>query len=237
MTRNLVLSGGPQHDFDATTAVLVELGREVGLTATVVTEPPEFFAELGRAGRGEIPPWDLVTVNALRWRMDADRYAHLRDRFAFSLGPADAAALVHHVGGGGGLVVMHTGVICFDAEPTWHELAGASWNWEHSSHPPLADFEVTVTEAGRRHPLTIGVEPFCIRDELYGTLDVVDDLVPLLTGECDGREHPLLWAREFGDGRVVTDVLGHGTASLAHPAHGAVIGRAFSWARRGGSEP
>jgi hypothetical protein len=134
---NLVLSGGPGHDFDATTAVLVDLSGEVGLTPVVVTEPSTLFTALRGAERGETAPWDVVTVNALRWRMETGRYAHLRDSLGFALSCTDADALARHVSGGGGLVVLHTGVICFDAEPTWHRLVGASWNCErHRGRPP-----------------------------------------------------------------------------------------------------
>ena len=231
MNSNLVLSGGPGHDFDATTAVLVELGGEIGLTSVVVTEPSEFFAAL-RDASGETAPWDVVTVNALRWRMETGRYAHLRDSLGFELSRADADTLARHVSGGGGLVVLHTGVICFDAEPTWHRLVGASWNWARSSHPPVAEVTVSVTEAGLHHPLTVGVESFSVCDEIYGDLDTVGDIVPLLRATHHGREDPVLWARTFGEGRIVTDVLGHGTASMINPAHRTVLSRALSWARR-----
>jgi len=229
---NLVLSGGPGHDFGATTSVVVELSGEVGLTAVVVTEPSEFFTALRGTERGETAPWDVVTVNALRWQMETGRYAHLRDSLGFELSCADAEALARHVSGGGGLVVLHTGVLCFDADPTWHRLVGASWNWERSSHPPVADVEVTVTEAGLHHPLTAGVQSFCVRDEIYGDLDMVDDLVPLLRATHRGRDHPLLWTRTFGEGRVVTDVLGHGAESMDQPVHRTVLSRALSWSRR-----
>jgi len=230
---NLMLSGGPGHDFDATTSELGALSADIGLDPTVVTEPVEFFTALRRAEEREIPPWDLVTVNALRWRMETGQYTDQRDRLGFELRSADAGLLAAHVTGGGGLLVLHTGVICFDAEPTWHELVGASWNWDSSSHPPVADVDVAVTAAGRDHPVTEGVAPFRVRDELYLHLDTVDDLVPLLTASHLGQEQPLLWARPFGEGRVVTDVLGHGAESTTHPAHRAVLRRAMSWSRRG----
>jgi hypothetical protein len=91
---------------------------------------------------------------------------------------------------------------------------------------------VSVTEAGLHHPLTAGVESFSVRDEIYGDLDTVDDLVPLLSAPHGDGEHPLLWARTFGEGRVVTDLLGHGTESMTNPAHRTVLRRALSWARR-----
>lgn len=224
----LVLSGGPGHDFATTTGVLVEVLAEAGLEASVVTEPAQAVAAL-RAGS---PPVDLLVVNALRWRMDVERYAHLRDELAVVLTDDDAAVIDAHVRGGGGLLALHTAVICFDAHPIWRELLGASWDWERSGHGPVGPVSVRPTEAGSTHPVTAGAAPFRVDDELYRDLDLVPGVTPLLTGADDGPAAPVLWARQLGRGRVVTDVLGHGAASLAHPDHRALLARAATWARR-----
>jgi type 1 glutamine amidotransferase len=232
MKRTLVLSGGPGHDFESTTSVIAELSVDAGFDCEVVTEPSELFARLHWAEGGEVEPWDLVTVNALRWRMDTGRYAHLREALAVELEALDAEVLLRHVVGGGGLLVLHTGVICFDAQPTWHRLVGASWSWERSSHPPAAEVDVTVTDAGRRHPVTAGLESFRVHDEVYGFLDEVADLEPLLTSTHGGTTHPLVWARVHGAGRVLTDVLGHSSESMTQPSHRALLARALSWTCR-----
>jgi len=226
VTTNLLLSGGPTHDLAATSARVAELLADEGIESVVVDDPHEAIELLIDPGA----TWDLVTVNALRWRMEADRYAHLRDAWAFELRDDEAEALQRHVRGGGGLLALHTAVVCFDAQPAWHNTVGASWDWNRSSHPPVAEIEVVVTDAGRHHPLTAGLEPFTIVDEAYGFLDESPDLVPLLTAEHGGRAHPLLWARHVGDGRVVADLLGHDETSLHHPTHAEILRRAARWA-------
>ena len=230
MKRNLVLSGGPGHDFAATTAALVALLDQVGFDSEVVTEPVDAFAALRAAQRGERPPYDLVTVDALRWAMEVERYAHLREDLGVVLDDAEAALLSDHVHAGGGLLALHTAVICFDAHPVWRALLGAAWDWTASSHGPEGPVAVTTTAAGRTHPITSGVTPFEVTDELYRGLDLVEGLVPLLTGNDRGVPTPVLWTREVGQGRVVTDLLGHGPASLEDPNHRAVIVRAATWA-------
>jgi type 1 glutamine amidotransferase len=86
-----------------------------------------------------------------------------------------------------------------------------------------------VTAAGQDHPVTRGEEGFVIHDEVYGFLDEVDGLEPLLVSAHGGRTHPLLWARSVGAGRVVTDLLGHDPASFAHPVHRRLLARAAAW--------
>lgn len=233
MIRHLLLSGGPAHAFTDTSAMLAALLTDHGIVTTIVTEPADAVARLREAEDGVGDTVGLLTVNALRWRMTQDRYAAERAEHAMALDPADLAVVDRYVRGGGGLLALHTAVICFDGDPVWHALCGASWRWERSSHPPAGPVHVEVTEAGRSHELTRGAADFVIEDEAYGFLDEDDDLDPLLMTEHGGRTHPLLWARTVGDGRVVTDLLGHGPASFEHRTHRTILARAAAWATGG----
>lgn len=223
-----MLSGGPTHAFAASSAQLCALLSAEGIDSSVDDDLHRGFGRL-------LDPdlaWDMVTVNALRWTMGADRYRHLRAEWAFVLSPEEADAMVAHVRGGGGLLALHTAVICFDTQPAWPETVGASWDWDRSSHPPLGEIRVTVTDAGRAHPVTAGLESFSIVDEAYGFLREEPDIAPLLTADHGGRDHPVLWARPVGAGRVVTDLLGHDAASLTHPTHAEILRRSARWVVR-----
>lgn len=230
MIRHLVLSGGPAHPFDATTSSLSDLANAAGFETEVVTEPTEAIAALRAAEAGEARPVALVTVNALRWRMTQRHYADRRRDLAVDLPPDDLAVIDRFVRRGGGLLAVHTAVICFDADPVWHALCGASWRWDRSTHPPLGPVEVEVTDVGRDHALTEGLAPFVVEDEAYRDLDEIPGLQPLLSTTHQGHRVPLLWARNVGAGRVVTDLLGHGPASVTHPSHRIVLDRAVAWA-------
>ena len=231
MATNLVISGGPGHDFDATSAALVDLFAHEGVTSTVFDDPHAAFAELASAPH----TWDVVTVNGLHWDMAAARYAPLRDRWAFSLSDHEAATIEHHVRSGGGLLACHTAAICFDANPRWAACIGATWNWDRSSHPPQGPALVSPTTAGHDHPLTSGIGAFTTVDEIYGFLDHDHDLVPLLTSAHGGAHHPMLWTRTVGRGRVVTDLLGHDLAAMAHPEHREILRRAARWLTASGA--
>lgn len=225
MATNLVITGGPGHDFESTTGSLVDLLAEAGIASTVFGAPRAALAAL----RSHPDRWDLVTVNALWWRMDADRYASAREQWAFLPEPGEVEAIEAHVRGGGGLLACHGAVICFDGHPSWHRCTGASWAWDRSSHPPLGRAEVEVTAVGRIHPITQGTDPFSTIDEVYGFLAVEPDVEPLLTSAHGGVDHPLLWARTLDQGRVVTDLLGHDARGMDHPDHRAILHRAARW--------
>ena len=220
-----MISGGPLHDFDATSAALADLLADAAVESTVFDDPHEALVALAQ----HPDSWDLVTVNCLHWPMGSERHAHLRDRWAFTLTDSEAEAIGRHVRTGGGLLASHTAAICFDGDPRWAATIGATWNWDRSSHPPQGPALISVTAAGRIHPLTAGVADFTIVDEIYGFLDQEPDLDALLTSTHGGTVHPVLWARTVGRGRVVTDLLGHDTAAMTQPDHGEILRRAAHW--------
>ena len=237
MTANLLLRGGPGHDFEGTSAVVVDALAEVGIATDVVDDPDEAVARLAAAEVGHASPIDLFTVDALRWSMRQARYdgpggEEVRRLHAYRLPDEGAGTIDRFVRSGGGVLALHTAVICFDADPRWHALCGAVWRWGESVHPPVGPAAVRVTPAGRAHPVTAGVDDFEVVDEVYGFLDEVADLEPLLTSFHGGRHHPVVWAREVGDGRVATDLLGHDPASFEHPTHRRIVQQAAAWACR-----
>jgi uncharacterized protein len=218
--RNVILSGGVAHDFPATSAALADVLGEVGFRSRVREDLESVLADLDGVG--------LVTVNLLRWRMETGRYAHLRGRWGLSLGEAAREALRAHVEGGGGLLAMHSAPICFDDWPQWEHLLGGAWIWGRSCHPPLGPVRVSVRTGA--HPIVAGIGDFALTDEVYGFLRLRGDVVPLMTSPHGGADHPLLWAREVGRGRVVYDALGHHPESYDCPEHRAIVQRAAHWA-------
>jgi uncharacterized protein len=229
MSRNLLLSGGPLHDFDSAGDRLGEMFASESIDTVRVDHPDAAFQHLRAARAGEVDPFDMVTVAALYWRMELARHADLRDRWGYAVRGEDLALLDDFVRGGGGLLALHTAVICFDGDPTWRRLCGAAWDWSRSLHPPLGPAEIRVTPAGRTGEIVGDIDDFVIDDEVYGFLadDGIDSA--LLTSRHSDCDHPVLWARRVGSGRVVTDLLGHGAASLEHRAHQRILRRAAAW--------
>lgn len=221
----VIVSGGVAHDFPATSAELVRVLAEAGLGATVEADVESVLRGLRPAGEQR----PLVVLNLLRWTMQVERYAHLRDEWSISLSEDARAGLLEHVRSGGGLLAMHGASICFDDWPEWRDLLGGVWRWDRSSHPPLAG-AVRVTVTTDRHPIVAGVGDFDVVDEVYGFLDRTDDVVGLMSSPHGDTEHPLLWARAVGAGRVVYDALGHHVPSYEVPEHRRIVQRAARWA-------
>ena len=222
--RNLILTGGLRHDFEGNTEAVIELLSDIGITSEHTDDIDAGIERLATE------TFDLVTVMALRWRMEGNqKYASLRDQYGYSMPPACRATLVDFIRRGGGLFGLHTACICFDDWAEWRDVLGGAWIWGQSFHPPLGPVSVSHTE--QSHALTADLPAFDAVDEVYAGLDLASDTVPLLSACADdGTEAPVLWARQLDQGRVVFDALGHDRNSLQHDTHGRLIRRCAAWA-------
>jgi uncharacterized protein len=216
----LILSGGVAHDFPALNAEVSGLLAEQGVTATVTEDFEGVRSELDGA--------DLLVVNMLRWTTLGERYPEHGERWTLSPSAAARAAITDFVGSGGPLLALHAATICFDDWPEWRSIVGGRWVWGTSGHPPYD--RITVTVHPDRHPVVAGCpDTFSLDDEVYGFLDLADDVVPLAEASHSGATHPLVWARTFGAGRVVHDALGHAPSSYAVPEHRLIVAQAVRW--------
>ena len=217
----VVLSGGVTHDFPALNAEVSAVLGEVGFAVTVREDVLEAMRDLDGV--------DLLVVDMLRWRMDVERYRDRRAEFGIEVDVATQEHVEAWVRGGGALLALHAASICFDDWPGWRDLVGARWDWDTSHHPPLGPVEVTVHP--ERHPVVAGLpSSFSVEDEVYGFLDEADDVVPLATAPHSGRDHPLVWARTVGAGRVVHDTLGHHVPTYRDAVQRRIVQRGALWA-------
>ncbi|WP_334075252.1 MULTISPECIES: ThuA domain-containing protein [Paenibacillus] len=149
-------------------------------------------------------------------------YADRWDRPATS---EQTAGLVSFVAGGGGLLVLHSG-ISLQARPEAAQMIGARF----TGHPPYRELEFKV--ASPSHPVMEGIIPFTMEEEPYRfEFDPFSDHEILLTYRDDeGGDWPAAWARRFGLGRIVFLMPGHHLASFQHSGYGKLIRNAADWA-------
>jgi type 1 glutamine amidotransferase len=224
MPSNVVLSGGHTHPFATAAPALAALLAEHGIDSIVEMDPEAAIAKVAETRPA------LLTVYALRWTMQQGaKYAPYREQWGFSLSEGARAEVEAHLARGGGLLALHTAIICFDDWPGWADILGGRWVWGQSSHPPYGRVEVRPDEPD--HPLVAGLPAFSLDDEAYGDLDLRPGLQPLMHVRPAGGDcQPALWTRMFGNGRVVVDTLGHDAGAFAHPVHRRIVARAALWA-------
>nr|WSZ19626.1 ThuA domain-containing protein [Streptomyces canus] len=101
-------------------------------------------------------------------------------------------------------------------------------------------YTVTITELGREHPVTAGIEDFELHTEQYWVLH--DDLIDVLATTTHPAQpwqpwhrpvtSPAVWTRQWGAGRVVVTTPGHNLDVLENPHVRTVIERGMLWATR-----
>ena len=218
--RNLIITGGINHPFDASAEALAQVLRDADIDSQITQDIDAGLDVVARRDH------QLVTLYALRWRMlDDAKYAPYRDRWAYEIDAAGRRALEQHLARGGGLLGLHTASLCFDTWQEWRDVLGAAWRWGVSFHPPLGP--LTVQPDASPHVITDALRSFSLTDEIYHNLDAAADAQPLLWG----GGQPLAWARE-ATGRVVYDALGHDRQSIEQPDHARFLRRAALWVLR-----
>jgi type 1 glutamine amidotransferase len=183
---------GKWHDHAATSQRIAEILGQIGIDSRIRGTRPRTF--------GSLDGVDLVVLNAARGVP----------------GPEDAtddewapawATFRDYVARGGPLLVIHLALAAFGTRPEWIARIGGAWVEGTSMHPPIGDNRIHVRADA--HPIVAGLTDFDVHDEMYSYLTLDPAAVVLATHHYDERDHPLAWAVDGGNGRVVYDALGH----------------------------
>lgn len=216
--RALILSGSgryadPWHPFAETSARLADILRDQGLEVEISGDVDARMAAL----TADDP--DLLVLNlgdpAHTGTPDPDAEARGR------------AGLLAHLGRGRPLLASHVTSTSLRGVPEWEAILGGVWVRDTTFHP---DYGVaTILVHPERDAIVAGLDDFTVHDERYTDLRVDPSVVALASHEHDGREHPLMWARRYGDAKVFYDALGHDAASYDAPTHREILARATRW--------
>lgn len=136
--------------------------------------------------------------------------------------PEQIQALVQAVEQGTGYVGLHAATATFRDSEEHTRLIGGSF----ARHPPIKSF--TVERLAADHPVTAGVAPFTIEDELYHLTAVAPDIRVLAWAE----EQPMVYVRQHGAGRVCYIAPGHDHRTLGCAAFAQLVWQAIDWAAR-----
>ena len=221
MTSQVQLVGGcpaPYHRLEPAAPPIVAALAEIGLSCQVsgITHPDGGDAFTGDYSALSRPALDACQALVL--------YTTGRDRFG-----ADPAAIRDWVREGGALVGIHNATDSFTDDADFVRLWGARFR----THP--AQLPIALEYVDTDHPITRGLAPFTVVDELYLFADFDPARVHLLAQTRsfdDDGPVPLCWTREEGDGRVFYLSLGHNPETLADPSWRALFQRGVRWAMK-----
>ena len=138
---------------------------------------------------------------------------------------------------GGGLVVIHDGVVAGDEHDWAKKVQGGSWRWDGEKKTKWLEGEVGVYFVDNDHPITRGISNFDWKDEVYNQLDMSPDVHVLATSFVDVFNiWPQLWTYEktWEGGtqpyRAFVSIPGHEWTSFQAPQYRAILLRGIAWA-------
>ena len=164
------------------------------------------------------------------------------------------SGLIAAVTAGTGLAGWHGGIAdSFRNSSDYLHLIGGQFATHPSREPSQTvgaqednylPYRVELTDLGRSHPITAGLDDFDLETEQYWVLH--DDLIDVLATTTHPTRpwhpwhrpvvSPVVWTRDWGRGRIVVATPGHSVDVLQHPSVRTIIERGMLWASRTASE-
>ena len=214
-SRVLLITGidYPGHLWRQTAPVLrAQLEKDPRLAVTVV-EDPSFLDSAA------LTNYATVVLHFQNWETPGP-------------GPAARENLRRYVERGGGLVLTHFACGAWYGEwPEFKNLAGRAWFGPNGGrqHDPHGSFTVHICDAN--HPVTSGVKDFETTDELYTCLEGDAPIQVLATAKSkvDGKDYPMAFVLNYGQGRVFHTPLGHDTRAFGVDGVGELLRRGTAW--------
>jgi type 1 glutamine amidotransferase len=161
------------------------------------------------------------------------------------------AGLIAAVRSGTGMVGWHGGIAdSYRNSADYLQLIGGQFAHHAAVHPPeqqkgeqednYQEYTTEITELGRSHPVTAGVDDFTLTSEQYWVLsDEYNEVLATTTQakrEWDAWDRPVtfpaVWTRHWGDGHIVVSTAGHRLEIVQDPSVRRIIEQGMLWAAR-----
>ena len=202
------------HKWEESAKLNQAILRESGRFEVEISADKEVFAS------DELSDYDVLVLNYGFWK-EAD--------------PSDKAkeGLLSYVKDGGNIVALHFACSSFQEWKAYGELLGRTWVKGVGGHGPYGEFTVNIKAAD--HPVTKGLKDFTTEDELYAKLsgDAEIEVLATADSEWSGKTEPIVFAKTYGKGRVLQNVLGHGIDSKRNENYQQLLVRCVEWAATG----
>ena len=141
------------------------------------------------------------------------------------MGPAQEKGLLEFVRGGGGFIGIHSATDSFRGNRAYIEMIGG----EFRTHPHHHEFPISIVN--REHYLTVRMPDFSIYDEMYHLQNFDPEVCTVLAETVwQGERMPMVYVKDYGQGRIVYLANGHTQESWDHPEFRKLLLRSLRWA-------
>jgi type 1 glutamine amidotransferase len=144
------------------------------------------------------------------------------------IGQEQLRTLLDTVHAGCGIAGCHGGMSdAFRSEVEYQHMVGGQW----VAHPGNDGVRYEVNLNGADDPLTAGIGDFEVSSEKY-YMHIDPAITVHATTDFDSVKMPVVWTKNWGEGRVYHNTLGHQANIVEMPQVLELMRRGFLWAAR-----
>ena len=137
------------------------------------------------------------------------------------------------------MIFLHHSLVSYQNWPEFVKIVGGQYhttpvvinadtlraNYEH-------DVNIPVKVENTNHPVTNGISDFEIFDEVYGDVEILPTVKPLLSTIHPKSMRYLAWVNHYGKSDVLYIQPGHGATGFSNPNYRKLIQQAIEWSAR-----
>ncbi len=166
-------------------------------------------------------PWNCITEYDVLVTLGPIKDSNTSSAHSDDVSSSYVNAVTDFVRNGKGCVALHLAAVPFNEDFTM--MLGGHF----LTHPPIQEFSIRVDNP--QHPITKGIPPFTVVDELYITDYDPASTHILLSASFEGKQSPMTWIKSFGNGRVVYIAPGHDFRTFLNPHFLRLVKQAVHW--------
>jgi uncharacterized protein len=156
-----------------------------------------------------------------------------------SISPVQQQAYSNLLKKGTSMIFLHHALVSYQNWPEFIKIVGGQYH----THPVMVngdslkasyehDVNIPVKVESKKHPVTRGIADFEILDEVYGGVEILPQVKPLLSTTHPKSMRYLAWINHYGNSDVIYIQLGHGPSGYSNPNFRKLVQQAIEWSAK-----
>jgi type 1 glutamine amidotransferase len=140
---------------------------------------------------------------------------------------------------GASMIFLHHSLVSYQKWPEFIKIVGGQYhtspvvvNGDTLKASYDHDVSIPVKVEAKNHPVTKGISDFEIEDEVYGGVEILPEVTPLLSTTHPKSMRYLAWINHYGNSDVIYIQLGHGPSAFSNPNFRKLIRQAIEWSAK-----
>jgi len=153
--------------------------------------------------------------------------------------PAQQEAYIGLLKKGASMIFLHHALVSYQNWPEFIKIIGGQYhtspvvvNGDTLKASYEHDVSIPVKVENKKHPVTRGISDFEIVDEVYGGVEILPGVKPLLATTHPKSMRYLAWINHYGNSDVLYIQLGHGPSGYSNPNFRKLIQQAIEWSAK-----